>query len=202
MDNEQVFTEPEISEGEDRGKNIKKEIIDWVVSIVVAVVIALTIRTFIFTMVKVDGESMHPTLAHGDTLFTQIIGYSPKQGDIVIFHPSISATDRSPNKKTAYVKRVIALEGQTVDITADGDVVVDGKTLKEDYIADKIRSFVPGGTEFPFIVPEDTIFVLGDNRNRSHDSRSADVGAVPLKNIIGKAQIRVFPFNTMGSLYK
>ncbi len=201
MENEEIIVETQVLEDTNQ-KNIKKEIIDWVVSIVVAVVIALTIRTFIFTMVRVDGVSMDPTLAHGDTLFTQIIGYSPKQGDIVIFHPSKSATDRSPNKDTAYVKRVIALEGQTVDITSDGDVVVDGKTLKEDYIADKIRTIVPGGTEFPFTVPKDTIFVLGDNRNRSHDSRSTDVGAVPLDNIIGKAQIRVFPFKTMGSLYK
>jgi len=202
MDNEEVIIEQEVNETEEKKTNIKKEIIDWVVSIAVAVVIALVIRTFVFTMVRVDGESMDPTLAHGDTLFTQIIGYTPKQGDIVIFHPSISETDRSPNKKIAYVKRVIALEGQIVEITPDGDVAVDGKVLKEDYIADKIRTYVPGGTQFPFEVPEDTIFVLGDNRNRSHDSRSADVGAVPLDNIIGKAQVRVFPFKTMGSLYK
>lgn len=183
--------------------NWKKEIIEWILCIVVAVAIALVIRNFIFTIAKVDGESMHPTLTHGDRLFTRIIGYNnPKAGDIVIFNPSISEIAREPNKKIAYVKRVIAVAGQEVDINRNGKVVVDGKVLDEDYISEPIRTIVPNGTEFPFTVPEGTVFVMGDNRNRSHDSRSRDVGAVPLDNIIGKAQIRLWPLNQFGTLYK
>ena len=183
--------------------NWKKEALDWFVSIAVAVILALIIRNFVFTIAKVDGESMHPTLTHGDRLFTRIIGYNnPKAGDIIIFNPSISENMREPNKKVAYVKRVIAVAGQEVDITRDGRVSIDGEILEENYISETIKVVVPNGTEFPFTVPEDTVFVMGDNRNRSHDSRSRDVGAVPLDNIIGKAQIRLWPLNKLGTLYK
>ena len=181
--------------------NWKKELIDWVVCIVLALVIALVVRNFIFTLVSVDGDSMYPTLKHGDKLFTRIIGYkTPKQGDIIIFNPSISESNRKPNKETAYVKRVIAVAGQVVDITPDGHVSVDGRVLEEDYISEPISRLYD--TQFPFTVPEDTVFVLGDNRNRSHDSRQMDVGAVPLENIIGKAEFRLLPFSSFGTLYK
>ena len=185
--------------------NWKKEALDWIVSIAVAVVIALVIRNFVFTLVEVDGQSMHPTLENGDRLFTRILAYNtPKQGDIVIFNPPVSEEDRSPNKKVAYVKRVIAVEGQVVDISPEGEVTVDGKTLKEDYISETINThlYYNNPMEFPYEVPKGTIFVLGDNRNASHDSRSRDVGAVPLDNIIGKAQVRLWPFDEIGSLYK
>lgn len=183
------------------GSKFAKEVLDWTVSIAVAIVIAFLIRSYIFTMVKVDGQSMEPTLSHGDTLFTRIIAYTPKQGDIVIFHPSLSETVREPNKDIAYVKRVIALEGQVVDIR-DGDVYVDGELVEEDYILETIKVTVPNTMVFPYEVPKDTVFVLGDNRNNSHDSRSKDVGAVPLDNIIGKAEFRLFPFSNIGGLYK
>ncbi len=201
MENEEVLTE--VTEVPAPKKNWKKEALDWTLSIVIAIVIALIIRNFVFTMVKVEGESMHPTLSDGDKLFTRIIGYTkPSQGDIIIFNPPLSESDRSPNKGIAYVKRVIATEGQTVDITPYGEVSVDGKVLKEDYISETIKTVAVNGTQFPFEVPEDTVFVLGDNRNRSHDSRSRDVGAVPLDNIIGKAQIRLLPIKSIGTLYK
>lgn len=182
--------------------NWGKEIFEWVVCIVVAVAIALLIKNFIFTLVRVDGASMNPTLTHGDRLFTRVLGYSePKAGDIIIFHPSVNVVDRSPNKDKAYVKRVIAVEGQVVDITESGDVVVDGKVLEEGYIKEKINTRLFMSTEFPFTVPKDTVFVLGDNRNNSHDSRSIDVGAVPLDNIIGKAEFRLWPIGSF-NLYK
>ncbi len=174
--------------------NWKKEAADWVLSIAVAIVLALLIRRFVFTIVRVDGPSMNPTLSHGDTLFTTRLMYKPKVGDIVIFRPPASP-------KTPYVKRIIALEGQTVDIDPlTGDVSVDGKVYDEPYIKEPIQRM--GDMEFPYTVPKDTIFVLGDNRNNSHDSRDSDVGAVPVENIIGKAQIRLLPISTAGSLYK
>ena len=201
--NEAVEIEATAEIQEPLKKSWKKEALDWIASIAVAIVIALLIRNFVFTLVEVEGESMVPTLSDGDRLFTRIIAYNtPKQGDIIIFNPSISEYDREPNKKIAYVKRVIAVEGQTVELTSDGRVSVDGEVLSEDYISEEIKTITPNGVEFPFVVPEDTVFVLGDNRNRSHDSRAKDVGAVPLDNIIGKAQLRLLPFDSIGSLYK
>ena len=200
MDERTEVQEMTVEQNKPQSKINTKEILDWTVSIVVALVVAFVIRTFVFTMVRVDGQSMDPTLTHGDTLFTRIIGYTPKQGDIVIFNPPLSETVRKPNKKIAYVKRVIALEGQTVDIK-DGNVYVDGELLEEDYILEEIKGPVPNTLTFPYVVPEDTVFVLGDNRNNSHDSRSKDVGAVPIDNIIGKAQFRVLPLSAAGSLY-
>ncbi len=176
--------------------NWKKEALDWVTSIAVALIIALLIRRFVFTLVRVDGPSMNPTLTHNDTLFTSRLMYTPKVGDIIIFRPPASP-------KTPYVKRVIATEGQTVDIDPlTGTVTVDGKAYDEPYIAEPIQPSRMGDMESPFTVPEGTVFVLGDNRNNSHDSRDSDVGAVPVKNIIGKAQFRLLPLSTFGSLYK
>ncbi len=176
--------------------NWKKEALDWVTSIAVALIIALLIRRFVFTLVRVDGPSMNPTLTHNDTLFTSRLMYTPKVGDIIIFRPPASP-------KTPYVKRVIATEGQTVDIDPlTGTVTVDGKAYDEPYIAEPIQPSRMGDMEYPFTVPEGTVFVLGDNRNNSHDSRDSDVGAVPVKNIIGKAQFRLLPLSTFGSLYK
>ena len=176
--------------------NWKKEALDWVTSIAVALIIALLIRRFVFTLVRVDGPSMNPTLTHNDTLFTSRLMYTPKVGDIIIFRPPASP-------KTPYVKRVIATEGQMVDIDPlTGTVTVDGKAYDEPYIAEPIQPSRMGDMEYPFTVPEGTVFVLGDNRNNSHDSRDSDVGAVPVKNIIGKAQFRLLPLSTFGSLYK
>lgn len=191
--------EPEIIEEQETVEekntfNWKKEILDWVISIALALAIALLIRRFVFTLVRVDGPSMNPTLTHGDTLFTRRIMYSPKVGDVIIFRPP-----NSPD--TPYVKRIIALEGQTVDIDErTGAVSVDGVVYDEPYIQEPIRRM--GDMQFPYTVPKDSVFVLGDNRNNSHDSRDSDVGAVPVENIIGKAQIRLLPLDSFGSLYE
>lgn len=178
--------------GEKEPLNWKKETCDWIFSIAIAIIIALIIRHFVFTIVKVDGPSMNPTLTDGDTLFTTKLFYEPKVGDVIIFRP--------PNSpKTPYVKRIIALEGQIVDIDpVDGTVSVDSKTYDEPYIKEPISRI--GDMQFPYTVPEGCVFVLGDNRNNSHDSRDSDVGAVPVENIIGKAQFRILPLNKLGSV--
>jgi signal peptidase I len=182
--------------------NWAKEIFEWVACFAIAIVVALLIKNFVFTLVKVDGASMNPTLENGDRLFTRVIFYSePEQGDIVIFNPPVSATNKAPNEDIAYVKRVIATEGQVVDINEEGEVLVDGKVLKEDYISEKINTRLPYSArwvDFPFKVPKGTVFVLGDNRNNSHDSRSSDIGAVPIDNIIGKAEFRIWPLGNFG----
>ena len=173
--------------------NVKKEILDWTFSIVIAIIAALVIRTYIFTLVKVDGPSMNPTLTHGDVLYTNRFMYKPSVGDIIIFRP--------PNSpKTPYVKRVIAVAGQTVDIDGESHTVkVDGKILNEDYIAEPLMS--AGTMEYPVKIPDGYIFVMGDNRNNSRDSRDATVGLVPVDNVIGKAEFRILPLKSIGSLY-
>lgn len=174
--------------------SIKKELLDWIVSIAVALAIALFIRQFIFTFVKVDGPSMLPTLEHNDMLYVNRFMYTPEVGDIIIFRPP-----NSPS--TPYVKRVIAVEGQTVDIDAKTHTVyVDGVAIEEDYINAPLAS--AGTTKYPYTVEEDHVFVLGDNRNNSNDSRNASVGTIPKKNIIGKVLFRLLPVSDFGSVYK
>lgn len=173
--------------------SLKKEIMDWVISIVVALAVALVIRQFIFTLVRVDGPSMLPTLHHNDTLYVNRFMYTPEEGDIIIFRPP-----NSPN--TPYVKRVIATAGQEVIVDArEHKVYVDGVELVEDYISEELVS--AGTMTYPYVVPEDHVFVLGDNRNNSRDSRDASVGAVPRSNIIGKVIFRLLPVSDFGSVY-
>lgn len=180
--------------------SVKKELIDWAISIVVALAIAFFIREFIFTLVRVDGPSMEPTLHHNDTLYVNRLFYTPEVGDVIIFSPKNS-------ESTPYVKRVIATEGQIVEIYGksgngekDGKVFVDGVELVEDYILDDLVS--AGTMEYPFVVPENHVFVLGDNRNNSHDSRQASVGAVSEDSIIGKVIFRILPASDFGSIYE
>ncbi len=177
---------------ENKSKNIKKEIVDWVVSIVLAVIIALVVRTYIFTLVRVDGQSMVPTLSHGDTLYTNRFFYQPKNGDIIVFRPV-----NSP--ETPYIKRIIATEGQTIAIDeASKTVTVDGVVLDEPYIAEPMLS--GGNMQYPLTVPEGYVFAMGDNRNHSLDSRSTTVGVVPEQNIIGQALFRLLPLSGFGIL--
>lgn len=183
-------------ETEQPQKNIKKtvlkEIMDWIISIALAAIIALAIRTYVFTLVKVDGNSMLPTLHHGETLYTNRLFYQPKNGDIIIFHPR-------HDPKVSYVKRVIAVEGQTVYIDPETKKVsVDGVVLDEPYIGG--ADTYPGINGTTFLVPEDHVFVLGDNRNNSSDSRNPNVGFVSVDSILGNAVFRLMPLSQMGTL--
>lgn len=200
-------------------KNPVKEIVSWVLCIAIAIAVALFLRSHVFTMVKVDGQSMEPTLKHGDRLFTRIIGYTPSRGDVVIFHPA-------HNPQTAYVKRVIATEGDRIWIDEKtGDVHLLEKGSDKWIILDEpyINEYVPGeyivgagiaqryadndGDGLPdsdgngLLIRKDHIFVMGDNRNHSQDSRSGNVGQVHVDSIIGKASLRWWPLSELGSIY-
>lgn len=170
-------TEPEIETAEEaKGFDWKKEVREWITAIVVAAVIAFVIRTFIFTLVQVSGPSMENTLHTGDRLIVTKLGYQPKQGDIVVFRP-----DQHPDEP--YIKRVIATEGQTVDINfASGKVYVDGELYEEDYI--KNLTTRQSDVVFPITVPEGCVFVMGDNRMESHDGRSLDVSSIKEKGAV------------------
>lgn len=170
-----------------------KEVLDWVAVVAVALIITFVIRTFVFTMVVVEGPSMQNTLQTGDRLAVVRLGYHPKQGDIIVFYPN-------GDKTRPYIKRVIAVEGQTVDIQ-EGKVYVDGALMEEDYLGSPTTE--KGNQSYPLEIPEGYLFAMGDNRQHSLDCRNTTVGLVDYDDIVGKAWLRLFPFDSrFGGLYK
>ena len=150
-----------------------------------ALVIIAMLFTFVIRFVGVDGSSMEPTLSDGDWLVVSAINNNIQVGDIVI-----STQPNSFNEPL--VKRVIAKGGQTVDINFEsGDVIVDGKKLDEPYI--KELTHTSEGVSFPLTVPEGTLFLMGDNRNGSMDSRSPMVGCVDERYVLGVVRFRLAP---------
>ena len=165
-----------------------RDLYEWVQSLVGSVLVVVAIFTFVISMMGVDGHSMLNTLQHGDRLLVvnSMLYHDYKYGDIVILRKN-GVFDDDP-----IVKRVIAVEGQTVDIDfAEGIVYVDGEALEEDYIREP--TYTAEGTEFPLTVPEGSIFVMGDNRNGSSDSRDYRLGTVDTRYVIGKAAFLIFP---------
>lgn len=165
-----------------------RDLYEWVQSLVGSVLVVVAIFTFVIRMMGVDGHSMLNTLQHGDRLLVvnSMLYHDYKCGDIVILRKN-GVFDDDP-----IVKRVIAVEGQTVDIDfAEGIVYVDGEALEEDYIREP--TYTAEGTEFPLTVPEGSIFVMGDNRNGSSDSRDYRLGTVDTRYVIGKAAFLIFP---------
>ena len=165
-----------------------RDLSEWIQSLVGSVLVVVAIFTFGIRMLGVDGHSMLNTLQHGDRLMVvnPIFYHDYKYGDIVILRKT-GVFDNEP-----IVKRVIATGGQTVDIDfSEGVVYVDGEALEEDYIREP--TYTAEGTEFPLTVPEGSIFVMGDNRNGSSDSRDYRLGTVDTRYVIGKAAFLLFP---------
>lgn len=188
-----------------------KELLSWIMCLVIAFVAAFAIRTWLFTVVKVDGQSMEPTLHHSERLFTRIIGYEPERGDIVIFNPK-------SHPEVAYVKRIIAVEGDRIWVDeADGSVHLkksgssEWEVLEENYILEPARAagiaqkYADNTGEYGLLIQKDHVFVMGDNRNNSNDSRndfgSGAVGQVSVDSIIGEAVFRWWPLSEMGVLH-
>ena len=147
-----------------------------------------------FRIVIVSGDSMYDTLVDGDylLLLTNVFYQEPQQGDIIV------ASKADYDEGTPIIKRVIATEGQTVDIDfTTGTVFVDGQALKEDYIYTPTTN--DEGVNFPLVVDEGCVFVLGDNRGRSKDSRNPEIGLIDTRQIVGKAIMLVFPGTDHGS---
>lgn len=172
-------------ESEATTKKTRSEIYDWLRCIVTAIILCVLVFIFGARIVGVVGSSMVPTLHEGDRIITSNLFYKPKQGDIVVFRKD-SFDDR------ALVKRVIATEGQTVDIDFEqGIVYVDGAPLKEDYVnAPTVREL---DFDDEITVPPGCVFVMGDNRNESTDSRSEALGCVDTRYLIGRGYIVFLP---------
>lgn len=176
-------------------------IIDYVELFVVAVCIVIVLFSIAFRTCTVDGDSMNNTLLNEEVLVVSDILYTPDRGDIIVFHQ----TDNSniANKNKPLVKRVIGVGGDTVTIDYDTWTVSvtdkngETSTLDEDYIHLSQRgSYFSGVKEYK--VPEGSLFVLGDNRNESLDSRYADIGYVDARRVLGKVVMRVAPISRFG----
>lgn len=169
-----------------------KTAMSYIICIALAVAVALAIRTWVLMPTEVSGTSMVPTLQSADKLLTSPLPYiwgEPQRGDIIVF--------QAPNEAEGvyYVKRVVGLPGERV-LVDDGIVYIDGKPLNEPYLADTVTE---GYVDT--IVPRDSVFVLGDNRLVSHDSRANDVACISYDEIYGKAVWRIAPLDSFGTIY-
>lgn len=205
-----------------------KDILEWIYCIVIAIILALLIRYYIGTPTIVEGESMYPTLMQDERMLVNRFGRTtktlPTRGEIITIEaPSktcYSAKEidqfypiaRYENKdgfnwfiynfleigKKSYVKRVIALPGEHLEIK-EGKVYIDGVELEEEYLETDIKTEITGEAGFDnLIVPENCVFVMGDNREHSADSRN--FGCIPIEKIEGKVWIRITPFNRLGNV--
>ncbi|NMO96463.1 signal peptidase I [Paenibacillus lemnae] len=189
-------------EGDKPAKKKKNELVEWLKALLIALILVVLIRWLLFKPFIVQGPSMQPNFVTGQKLIVNEILYDirkPERGEVVVFHV--------PSEGRDFIKRVIAVAGDTVKVEGD-QVIVNGKPVDEAYIQEAIdqahengRLYNPG-TNFPNeYVPEDTvpeghIFVLGDNRSNSTDSRM--IGYVPLEDIIGRADVIFWPIKDIG----
>ena len=166
-------------------------LLEWVVAVGLAVLFFFIMRNYVFRMAHVTGSSMEPTLSHGDMVVLNRAGWlisGPQVGDVVAFPYRLDPTEN-------YIKRVIALGGATVDLR-DGAFYVDDERLDDDFTHERV--IFRGDEMFPLVVPDGALFVLGDNRNGSKDSRFTAVGSVPYQEVVGRVSVRVWPFRSMG----
>lgn len=170
------------------------EVYEWIEAIAFALAIVVLLFTFVFRIVSVSGRSMEPTLHDKNRVLVSCLFYTPAENDIIII---VNPEDAEYNKPL--VKRVIATGGQSIQIV-DGVVYVDGEAK----IIDGLETILNPGSAFdfsqPVYIPEGYVFVLGDNRNDSLDSRDPRIGLVDVNYIIGKVNFRIFPFDQFGTI--
>lgn len=187
--------EDEKKEGKPRGQKEKKNILKDIISLLVYAAVVFGITFFIITFVgqrtKVIGNSMYDTLEDGDNLILEKLSYrfhDPERFDVIVFR-------FLHKEKTFYIKRIIGLPGETVQIIGS-DIYINGELLEEDYGLEPIWDAKRASE--PVVLGEDEYFVLGDNRNESSDSRDPAVANVSRSQIVGKAWLRIWPLNKIG----
>lgn len=178
----------------------KKEL-PFFVQLILIVVLVLILRVFVMGTIYVKGSSMEPNFYHGDFLFINKLSTSvgsPDYGDIVICR-----LHDEDNGDENIIKRVIGLPGDEIDLVWNGDsedveyfLYINDELIEEDFLSEPMMN--RGTTDYPYLVPENSYFVMGDNRNASSDSRRESIGAIPKEDLIGKVVFRLLPFDTMG----
>jgi signal peptidase I len=162
--------------------------VDWIVVVVVALLVAFLVRTFVLAHFVVEGSSMHSTLETGDRVFVNKLSYrlhDPNRGDVVVLHEVTGASERD------LIKRVIGLPGETIEM-ANCEVKIDGQTLIEPYLDPEVVTRSECGLDFPpQVVPADHVFVMGDNRGGSQDSRA--IGPIDEDDLVGRAFVVFWP---------
>lgn len=190
--NESEIYEPEEKPDKPSSKRVAIEILIYILLLVICVFV---IPKYVVQRTKVSGPSMLNTLHNGDNLIVEKVSYkfhNPRRFDIIVFYPY-----GPEDKEDYYVKRVIGLPGETIQIIGE-DIFIDGKLLEENYGKDPIDD--PGVARVPLTLGEDEFFVLGDNREVSEDSRI--FGPVEKENISGHVVFRIYPFSSFGPLTK
>lgn len=175
-------------------KRVWKTLLGWLLYLLVIIVLAYIINTFFVQRTKVIGHSMETTLSNKDQLIVEKISYrfrEPSRYDIIVF-------PYKHEENTYYIKRIIGLPGETLQIM-NGCVYIDGKPLESDvYGAEPMEEAMTAAE--PITLGEDEYFVLGDNRNHSSDSRDPSVGVLKREDLVGRAWIRIYPFDKMGAI--
>jgi signal peptidase I len=187
-DAEDDDSSPEADQAPDVAARRRRALLDWVIVIAVALLVAFLVRTFVLAHFVVDGTSMSTTLHDGDRVFVNKLSYrlhDPNRGDVVVLHEIRGTTDRD------LIKRVIALPGETIEVR-NCEVTIDGKKLDEPYLDPQVVT--PGncgGETPPTTVPENHVFVMGDNRGGSLDSRA--LGPIDEDDLVGRAFVVFWP---------
>ena len=176
----------------DQDRSIFKEILGWLVYIAILLAAVYVLITYVGQRTEVSGHSMEPTLQHGDNLIVDKISYrfrEPERYEIIVFPYQYK-------ENTYYIKRIIGLPGETVQII-DGEVYINGELLADEHYGKEVM-LDPGIAAESITLGDDEYFVLGDNRNHSSDSRDPSVGVLHRKDLIGRAWVRIWPFSDIG----
>ena len=179
-------------ENEEKKSGALREILSMIGWILFIFCLVFLVTTYVGQRTRVEGHSMEPALSDGDNLIVDKISYrfhDPERFDIIIF-----PYQWEPN--TYYIKRIIGLPGETIQIDDEGNIYIDGEVLQEHYGLERIKN--PGSAREPITLGEDEYFVLGDNRNNSEDSRFTQVGVIHRDDIVGRAWLRIYPFDRIG----
>lgn len=179
-------------EKEEKKSGALREILSMIGWILFIFCLVFLVTTYVGQRTRVEGHSMEPALSDGDNLIVDKISYrfhDPERFDIIIF-----PYQWEPN--TYYIKRIIGLPGETIQIDDEGNIYIDGEVLQEHYGLERIKN--PGSAREPITLGEDEYFVLGDNRNNSEDSRFTQVGVIHRDDIVGRAWLRIYPFDRIG----
>lgn len=178
--------------------------VEWVAVVVGALVVALVVKTFLFQAFYIPSASMEPTLEKGDRVLVNKLSYDlhdVNRGDVVVFE--LPADEVGADGIKDLIKRVIGLPGDVIE-TREGEVYINDRRLEEPYLAKGTKTGDPAQGNNPEIarqtVPKGTVFVMGDNRANSHDSRYSDRGPIPIDTIVGRAFVLVWPLPDIGGL--